>query len=60
MRSAHYLRIDGQPPKAMWDPFSGYYPVRDGRWVSIHCNFANHREAAWACWAIPRIEPPRK
>lgn len=46
MRSAHYLRIDGQPPKAMWDPFSGYYPARDGRWVSIHCNFANHREVA--------------
>jgi len=46
MRSARYLRIDGQPPKEMWDPFSGYYPVKDGRWVSIHCNFANHREAA--------------
>jgi len=46
MRSARYLRIDGQPPREAWDPFSGYYPVRDGRWVSIHCNFANHREAA--------------
>jgi crotonobetainyl-CoA:carnitine CoA-transferase CaiB-like acyl-CoA transferase len=46
MRSVRYLRIDGQPPKEIWDPFSGYYPVRDGRWVSIHCNFANHREAA--------------
>jgi len=53
MRSAHYLRIDGQPPKAMWDPFSGYYPVRDGRWVSIHCNFANHREAAMAVLGNP-------
>ena len=46
MRSAHYLRIDGQAPKDPWAPFSGYYPVKDGRWVSIHCNFANHREAA--------------
>ena len=46
MRSAHYLRIDGQAPKTPWDPFSGYYPVKDGRWVSIHCNFANHRDAA--------------
>ena len=46
MRSARYLRIDGQAPKEVWDPFSGYYPVKDGRWVSIHCNFANHREAA--------------
>jgi crotonobetainyl-CoA:carnitine CoA-transferase CaiB-like acyl-CoA transferase len=24
---------------------SGFYPVRDG-WASIHCNFANHRDAA--------------
>lgn len=46
MRSARYLRIDGKPPTEAWDPLSGYYPVKDGRWVSIHCNFANHREAA--------------
>ncbi len=46
MRSARYLRIDGKPPKEAWDPLSGYYPVKDGRWVSIHCNFSNHREAA--------------
>ena len=46
MRSARYLRIDGKPPKELWDPLSGYYPVKDGRWVSIHCNFANHRDAA--------------
>ncbi len=46
LRSGAYLRIDGKPPPAPWDPMSGYYPVRDGRWVSIHCNFLNHREAA--------------
>jgi crotonobetainyl-CoA:carnitine CoA-transferase CaiB-like acyl-CoA transferase len=46
MRSARYLRIGGQAPKDPWDPFSGYYPVKDGRWISIHCNFANHRDAA--------------
>lgn len=46
MRSARYLKIDGQSPKEIWDPLSGYYPVKDGRWVSIHCNFSNHREAA--------------
>ena len=46
MRSARYLKIDGKPPKEIWDPLSGYYPVKDGRWVSIHCNFPNHREAA--------------
>ena len=44
LRSARYLRIDGKPISGPWDPMSGYYPVRDG-WVSIHCNFVNHREA---------------
>jgi crotonobetainyl-CoA:carnitine CoA-transferase CaiB-like acyl-CoA transferase len=44
LRSARYLRIDGKPPP-FWDPLSGFYPVRDG-WISIHCNFANHRAAA--------------
>jgi len=46
MRSARYLLIDGKAPKEIWDPLSGYYPVKDGRWVSIHCNFSNHRAAA--------------
>ena len=44
LRSSRYLRIDGKSPR-MWDPLSGFYPVRDG-WISIHCNFANHRAAA--------------
>ena len=46
LRSGYYLRIDGKPPPAPWDPMSGFYPVRDGRWVSIHCNFRHHRAAA--------------
>jgi crotonobetainyl-CoA:carnitine CoA-transferase CaiB-like acyl-CoA transferase len=46
LRSGFYLRIDGKPPPTPWDPMSGFYPVRDGRWISIHCNFPNHREAA--------------
>ncbi len=53
MRSARYLRIDGEAPKEVWDPFSGYYPVKDGRWVSIHCNFANHRRAAMGVLGNP-------
>jgi len=44
LRSARYLRVDGKEPK-VWDPMSGFYRVRDG-WVSIHCNFPNHRDAA--------------
>jgi crotonobetainyl-CoA:carnitine CoA-transferase CaiB-like acyl-CoA transferase len=46
LRSSRYLRIDGKAPQ-LWDPLSGFYPARDG-WISIHCNFANHRAAALA------------
>jgi crotonobetainyl-CoA:carnitine CoA-transferase CaiB-like acyl-CoA transferase len=46
LRSARYLRIDGQPPPGPWDPLSGFYPVAGGRWISIHCNFPSHRDAA--------------
>ena len=28
------------------DTFSGFYRVRDGRWIFLHCNFAHHRDAA--------------
>lgn len=46
LRSTRYFQIDGKPAPPMWDAFSGIYPVRGNRWISIHCNFANHREAA--------------
>ncbi|HYR35925.1 MAG TPA: CoA transferase [Burkholderiales bacterium] len=45
LRSARYLRINGEPLPPPWDALSGFYPVRDG-WISIHCNFPNHRDAA--------------
>ncbi len=51
LRSARYLRVNGKPP-AVWDPLSGFYPVRDG-WISIHCNFPNHREAAMRVLGAP-------
>jgi crotonobetainyl-CoA:carnitine CoA-transferase CaiB-like acyl-CoA transferase len=46
LRSAVYLQIDGKPLPAPWDPLSGFYPVKDG-WISIHCNFPNHSDAAY-------------
>jgi hypothetical protein len=45
LRSARYLRVNGKPLPPPWDPLSGFYPVRNG-WISIHCNFPNHRDAA--------------
>lgn len=46
LRSVRYLRINGAPPPDPWDALSGFYPVRDGGWINIHCNFPNHRDAA--------------
>ncbi len=46
LRSTRYLRIDGAPPAETWDPLSGFHPVRDNGWISIHCNFPVHRDAA--------------
>jgi len=56
LRSARYLRIGGGPPPPQWDPLSGFYPVRDG-WISIHCNFPNHRDAALK---VLQAEPNRE
>jgi crotonobetainyl-CoA:carnitine CoA-transferase CaiB-like acyl-CoA transferase len=46
LRSARYLRIDDKPPKELFDAVSGLYQTRDDRWVFLHCNFPNHRQAA--------------
>ncbi|MGH8676115.1 MAG: CoA transferase [Burkholderiales bacterium] len=46
LRSNRYLRVNDAPPPEVWDPLSGFYPVAGGRWVSVHANFAAHRDAA--------------
>jgi crotonobetainyl-CoA:carnitine CoA-transferase CaiB-like acyl-CoA transferase len=53
LRSARYLRIDDKPPKEPFDALSGLYQTRDNRWVFLHCNFANHREAALDVLGLP-------
>src|SRR4051794_20839707 len=52
LRSARYLRINGEPLPPVWDPLSGFYAVRDGS-ISIHCNFPNHRDAALSVLQAP-------
>src|SRR6185312_9528665 len=47
LRSNRYLRIDGAAPRDIFDPVSGFYPARDGSVVFLHCNFPNHRDAAF-------------
>jgi len=53
LRSSRYLRVNGALPAEVWDPLSGFYPVARGRSISIHCNFAAHREAAMRVLGSP-------
>jgi crotonobetainyl-CoA:carnitine CoA-transferase CaiB-like acyl-CoA transferase len=53
LRSARYLRVDGRAPKEPFDPLSGLYPARGGRWVFLHCNFPNHRAVALNVLGLP-------
>src|ERR1044072_3016076 len=43
-RSERYMRVDGEPPKELWDKIAGLYRCGDGRWVRLHTNFPHHRD----------------
>jgi len=53
-RSERYLRIDGAPPP-VWDQLTGDYHARDG-WVRLHCNYANHRDAALKALGVSGVD----
>lgn len=42
MRSERFMRRNGEKLNT-WDPVSGFYQARDGRWIQLHCNFPHHR-----------------
>jgi crotonobetainyl-CoA:carnitine CoA-transferase CaiB-like acyl-CoA transferase len=44
-RSERYLRVDDKPPPPAWDAIAGVYKTRDQRFVRLHTNFRNHRDA---------------
>ena len=46
LRSSRLIRIDGAPPRDIFDPVSGFHTARDGSWVMLHCNFPHHRAVA--------------
>src|SRR6185295_1918861 len=43
-RSERYMRVNGEPPKELWDKIAGLYRCGDGRWVRLHTNFPHHRD----------------
>ena len=44
-RSERYLRVDDKPPPPAWDAIAGIYKTRDRRFVRLHTNFPDHRDA---------------
>jgi crotonobetainyl-CoA:carnitine CoA-transferase CaiB-like acyl-CoA transferase len=61
LRSPRYLRIDGKKPEPDPDSITGFYRLRDGRWMYLHCNFWNLRDANVAVLGTPakrdEVEP---
>jgi crotonobetainyl-CoA:carnitine CoA-transferase CaiB-like acyl-CoA transferase len=53
MRSSRYLRINGEKPAPDPDNITGFYPLRDGRWMYLHCNFFNLRDANVGVLGVP-------
>jgi crotonobetainyl-CoA:carnitine CoA-transferase CaiB-like acyl-CoA transferase len=53
LRSLHYLRIDGKVPTDPPGSVTGFYPVRDGGWIYLHCQFPNLRDANLAVLGVP-------
>jgi crotonobetainyl-CoA:carnitine CoA-transferase CaiB-like acyl-CoA transferase len=44
LRSSRYLRINGERPPEDPEKITGFYQLKDGRWMYLHCNFSNLRE----------------
>jgi crotonobetainyl-CoA:carnitine CoA-transferase CaiB-like acyl-CoA transferase len=42
-RAHQYFSLNGKPA-SLWDPLSGFYATKDGRFIQLHCNFPHHRQ----------------
>lgn len=53
LRSSRYLKIDGARPEEEAEKITGFYQLRDGRWMYLHCNFFNLRDRNLAVLGAP-------
>jgi hypothetical protein len=53
LRSSRYLRINGEKPAEDPEKITGFYQLRDGRWMYLHCNFFNLRDRNLAVLGAP-------
>ena len=53
LRSTRYLKINGKRPAEDPEKITGFYELRDGRWMYLHCNFWNLRDRNLAILGVP-------
>lgn len=53
MRGSRYLKVDGKRPAPDPEDLTGFYQLRDGRWVYLHCNFFNLRAKNCEVLGVP-------
>jgi crotonobetainyl-CoA:carnitine CoA-transferase CaiB-like acyl-CoA transferase len=53
LRSSRYLKINGGRPAEDAEKITGFYPLKDGRWMYLHCNFWNLRDRNLAILGVP-------
>ena len=53
LRSTRYLKINGKRPEEDAEKITGFYELRDGRWMYLHCNFWNLRDRNLAILGVP-------
>ena len=53
LRSSRYLKINGKRPEEDPEKITGFYELRDGRWMYLHCNFWNLRDRNLAILGVP-------
>ncbi len=54
LRSNTYLRIDGALPPGVPGDLTGFFPVKNGRWIYMHSRFPNLRAANLSMLGSPR------
>ena len=54
LRSPRYLKINGERPAEDPEKITGFYQLRDGRWMYLHCNFFNLRDRNLAVLGVPQ------
>jgi crotonobetainyl-CoA:carnitine CoA-transferase CaiB-like acyl-CoA transferase len=53
LKSPRYLKINGKRPEEDPEKITGFYPLKDGRWMYLHCNFFNLRDRNLAILGAP-------